>query len=81
MITHKYDGPTFVKIKFWDDSMSRFIKSGTIINVRYVRVGLHETTVFFALPDDDIGHFAVWYNHSSDTLSDIFNRILKNIVN
>lgn len=81
MITHKYDGPTFAKTKFWDDSMSCFIKSGTIINVRYVRVCEYETVVFFALPDNDIGHFAKFYNHSSDTLSDIFNRILKNMVN
>lgn len=81
MITYEYDGPTLVKTKFWDDSMSRFIESGTIIKVRYVRVGLHETTVFFALSDDDIGHFAVFYNHSSDTLSDIFNRIFKSLVN
>lgn len=81
MITYKYSGPTLVKIKFWDDSVCRFIERGTIIKVRYVRVGLHETTVFFALFDEDIGHFAVFYNHSSDTLSDIFNRILKNLVN
>lgn len=81
MITHKYDGPTFAKTKFWDDSMNRFIKSGTIINVRYVRVCKYETTVFFALPDDDIGHFAIFRSFSSDALSNIFNETFKILVN
>lgn len=81
MITYKYSGPALVEIKFWDSSMNCFIESGTIINVLYVRVVKYKITVFFALPDDDIGHFALFRNYSLDTLSNIFNRVLKNLVN
>lgn len=81
MITYKYSGPAFVEIKFWDSSMSCFIESGTIINIRYVGIGKYEITIFFALPDDDIRHFAIFRSHSLDTLSNIFNKVLKNLVN
>lgn len=81
MILLKYNGPTLVKNDFWDNSVNRIVKSGTIINIRYVRVSEYETTVFFAFPNEDIGHFATWNNSFSGGLQNIFNNILKNIVN
>ena len=81
MILLKYNGPALVKNDFWDSSANHVVKSGTIINIRYVRVSVYETTVFFAFPDEDIGHFATWNNGLSGGLQNIFNNILKNIVN
>lgn len=81
MIVLKYNGPTLVKNDFWDNSANRVVKSGTIINIRYVRVSEYETTVFFAFPDEDMGHFAVFRNSFTGCLQYIFDNILKNIVN
>ena len=49
MIVLKYNGPTLVKIDFWDNSTNCIVKSGTIINIRYVRVDECKTTVFFCI--------------------------------
>lgn len=81
MIILKYNGPTLVKNGFWDNSLNRIVKSGTIINIRYIRVSEYETTVFFTLPNEDIGHFATWGNKLSGGLQNIFNIFFKNIVN
>lgn len=81
MIVLKYNGPTLVKNDFWDNSTNCIVKSGTIINIRYVRVSEHETTVFFAFPNEDIGHFATWGNKLSGGLQNIFNIIFISFVN
>lgn len=36
---------------------------------------------FFAFPNENIVHFATWNNSFSGGLQNIFNNILKNIVN
>lgn len=81
MIVLKYNGPTLVKNDFWDNSANRVVKSGTIINIRYVRVSEYETTVFFAFPNEDIGHFAAWDNKLSGGLQNIFNVLFISLVN
>ena len=81
MIVLKYNGPTLVKNDFWDNSANRFIERGTIINIRYIRVDERETTVFFAFPNEDIGHFATWGNKLSGGLQNIFNILFISLVN
>ena len=81
MIVLKYNGPTLVKNDFWDNSANRVVKSGTIINIRYVRVSEYETTVFFAFPNEDIGHFTTWDNKLSGGLQNIFNILFISLVN
>lgn len=81
MIILKYNGLAFVKRSFVDNSVNSVVKSDTIINIRYVRVSEYEVTVFFAFPNEDIVHFATWNNSFSGGLQNIFNNILKNIVN
>lgn len=75
MIILKYNGPTLVKNMFLDNSTNCIVNSGTIINIRYVRVDEYQTTVFFTFPNEDIGHFATWNNSISGGLQNIFNII------